>query len=135
MQRVLVVLVGFFWATSIWQEPVLSQHRSDQFASQWVADAIGPPARRILGGDIRVIAGRQRLVSVLALRLKERPLVLINGRYELSPWLSEEMSNACGVLWVGGPRDKPPHDARRHEIGQGLWWAVVLLNADPAVCR
>ena len=130
-----LVLAALLLAPPDAKGPTLNQHRSHRFSSQWVADEIGPPARRLLGSDIRVIAGRQRLASVLALRLAERPLVLIDGRYELSPWMPQDMSRVCGILWVGGRDETPPNDAERNDIGEGLWWAVQLLSDEPASCR
>lgn len=124
------LLVAWAWQQHRLPRPVLSQHRSSQFDSQHVADVIGPEARRAIGGPVRVIAGRQRLVSVLALRLPERPLVMVDGRPEISPWLPDDLTALCAVLWVGDASDRPPADLAVRQVpgGQGLWWAVDVLS-------
>ncbi|MCV2353241.1 glycosyltransferase family 39 protein [Paucibacter sp. B2R-40] len=129
---VLVQMLGIacLLISSKHSDHVLNQDRSRTFASQYVADQIGPAARKLLGGDIHIIAGPQRLASVLALRLPERPLVLIDGQYTLSPWVPADLDHECGILWVGLKGSEPPFNAERHDIGEGLWWAVERLNSD-----
>jgi 4-amino-4-deoxy-L-arabinose transferase-like glycosyltransferase len=122
------LLVAHLCSRQLGQPPAFDQHRSALFASQAVVDAIAPTARAAIGGPVRVIAGRQRLASVLALRFDERPLLLIDGRPELSPWMPRAMNTFCAVLWVGDASDLAPADLDRHEAGHGLWWAVELTG-------
>jgi 4-amino-4-deoxy-L-arabinose transferase-like glycosyltransferase len=128
------LLLAFALSAMSASKPTLNQQRWYRFASQEVADTIGPAARSLLGGRIRVIAGPQKLASVLALRLPERPLVLVDGSYEYSPWLPQDMSTMCGILWVGGPKDEAPYDVVRHDIDGGLWWAVEMVANDFSDC-
>jgi 4-amino-4-deoxy-L-arabinose transferase-like glycosyltransferase len=130
-----LLLVAYLLATAPGHAPVLNQHRSRNFASQHVADLIGPPARALLGYEVQIIAGPQRLASALALRLAERPLVLIDGRFDWSPWIPQDMHHVCGILWVGDAGRAAPPDLDRHELGEGLWWAVERLSDDPDLCH
>jgi len=129
-----LLLAGSEWATSAQGVTAIHQHKSRNFESQQLADELALPARAALGGPIRIIAGPQRLASVLALRLAERPLVLVDGNYEISPWIPEDLSDRCGVLWVGGNKDPVPHDVDLHPFGKDMWWGVELGIAAPGVC-
>ena len=129
-----LLLAALDWSASARGTPAFDQRRSRDFASQRLADEVGPPARAELGGPVRVIAGPQRLASVLALRLAERPLVLIDGRYEISPWIPSELASRCGVLWVGGADDPVPYDLDVHSLGPQLWWGVARGSAEPGEC-
>ena len=128
------LLAAVDWASSARGVPAFDQRRSRDFASQRLADELGPAARAELDGPIRVIAGPQRLASVLALRLPDRPLVLIDGRYEISPWIPSDLASRCGVLWVGGAEDPVPYDLDIHPLGPKLWWGVEPGSAEPGEC-
>ena len=129
-----LLLAALDWSASARGTPAFDQRHSRDFASQRLADDVGPPARAELGGPVRVIAGPQRLASVLALRLAERPLVLIDGRFEISPWIPSELASRCGVLWVGGAGDPVPYDLDVHSLGPQLWWGVARGSAEPGEC-
>ena len=130
-----LLLAALTWASSAYGLSALNQRKSRNFASQQIADEIGPRARAELGGPVRIVGGPQRLASVLALRLAERPLVLVDGNYEVSPWIPDDLADDCGVLWVGGPEDPVPHDLSQHWIGKELWWGVERGVATPEACR
>jgi len=131
--QAILVAVTLRSALDPWPGQSLSSHPR-RFASQALADQIGPPARLALGGSLRVIAGPFRLASVLALRLSERPLVLIDGRHDVSPWVPDGLEGRCGVLWVGGAHESPPAGAQPHAFGDGLWWAVQPAHSGAAAC-
>lgn len=69
--------------------------------SQGIADALAVPARAALGGPVRVIVGPASLAGAIALRLPERPLVLIDGRADRSPWVGPGLLAACGAVELG----------------------------------
>ena len=119
-----IVLAVFNWATSPMGPPPLVIHHNRNFPAQAIADRLGPPARAALGGPIDVIAGPAQTAETLALRLPERPLVLIDGRADFSPWIRPEALARQRVLWVGGPAEPVPPGAVRHALADGLWWAV-----------
>ena len=66
-----------------------------------IADALGAPARAALGGPIHIIAGPAALAGAVALQLPERPLVLIDGRSDVSPWVRPGVLAACGAVELG----------------------------------
>ena len=131
-----LLLAAYLLSTAPGSAPVLNQQRSRNFASAHVAELIGPPARALLGHKVQIIAGPQRLASALALRLAERPLVLIEGRFDWSPWIPQDMHRICGILWVGDANQQAaPAGVDRHQLGEGLWWGVERLSDDPDLCH
>lgn len=87
-------------------------------------------------GTVRVIAGPAEIAGALALELPQHPLVLIDGRFDWSPWVEPELVRRCGMLRltlndpasVGEPLD-PSYP--------GLRWQVVppAAGARPCVSR
>jgi len=59
----------------------------------------------IAGGHICVVSGPGALAGALALQLADRPLVLIDGRFDQSPWVSANEVKRCGMLVL---REGPP---------------------------
>ncbi|MDB5730331.1 MAG: glycosyl transferase [Variovorax sp.] len=119
-----IMLATFSWATSPMGPQALVIHHNRNFPSQALADQLGPAARAALGGPIEVIAGPAQLAEALALRLPERPLVLIDGRIDFSPWIAPDRLARQRVLWVGGPGELPPAGAVPHMLPGALWWAA-----------
>jgi 4-amino-4-deoxy-L-arabinose transferase-like glycosyltransferase len=115
-----------------WPGLNLSAHPR-RFASQQLADQIGPAARAALGGPVLVIAGPYRLAGVLSLRLPERPVVWIDGRSDISPWVPSDLPRRCGVLWVGLQGQVPPDGVDLRPFGDGLWWGVQKAER-PGAC-
>jgi len=130
-----LVLAAYMAATSNAGTLVYDDKRLRNFAAGAVTAAVGPPARAALGGPIRVIAGRQRLVGGIALMLDEQPLVLLDGRLDISPWVPPDLPQACGVLWMGRSGDDPPVGIQVHPIGNSLWWGVSPPAGPASLCR
>ncbi len=142
-----LLLAALNWVTSPVGIPRLMQHHARSFESQALADRIGAPARAALHGPIGVMAGQTGLAGTLALRLDERPLVLLNGNYEISPWVTPQDVARCGVLWVGyigdapaSAREAPPGrlltpPPERHILSGGTWWAVTPPAAGAGACE
>jgi 4-amino-4-deoxy-L-arabinose transferase-like glycosyltransferase len=144
-----LLLAVLNWVTSPVGVPKLMKHHARSFASLALAARIGPPARAALHGPIGVIAGQTGLAGTLALRLDERPLVLLNGNDEISPWVSKQDIARCGVLWVGyvgdadtwasarqaRPEQWLPLPAERHELSGGTWWAVTPPAPGAGTCE
>ena len=70
------------------------------FDSVALAHAVEGPARAELNGKICVVSGPPAVVGALALQLADRPRVLIDGRYDRSPWVSPSLVSQCGELVV-----------------------------------
>lgn len=71
-----------------------------------LADAIAPRAREALGGPICVVIGPGAIAGAMALELPERPSVLVDGRYDRSPWVDKRIVETCGAVELseGVPR-------------------------------
>lgn len=71
------------------------------FNSQEFGQRIADAARAQLGGPVRIVIGEKQMAETLALQLPERPLVLIDGNPEISPWLDREAVERCGAVELG----------------------------------
>ena len=76
----------------------LKDHHWRAFDSAEFANALEHPARAALGGKIDVVSGPAALAGALALKLEDRPRVMIDGRADRSPWFTSDMAGQCGVL-------------------------------------
>lgn len=79
-----------------------------------------------------LVAGSARIASAFALRMPERPLVLLDGDMTASPWLSVAQVRRHGVLWVGDENSAPPPGLERHWVTGRLWWSGQLPEPDPS---
>jgi hypothetical protein len=120
-----VLLVATNLLTSPFGPALLARHMSRGFPSQALADDLAAQARPALG-RIRFIAGPSEEAGAIALRLAERPRVVIDGRFDISPWADASDAMRCGVLWLGrdGAPGAAPPALPRHALTAGLWWAV-----------
>ena len=97
------------------------------FDSAQLARSLESTLRKGLNGiPICVVSGPGAIAGALALQLPEHPLVLIDGRYDQSPWVRPGSSADCAVLelrqgppltdgWLAGPAQFP-----------SLAWRIVL---------
>lgn len=126
-----ILLFAMTWVMSPMSGLGLSKSRSAGFRSEHFAARIGPPARTVLGGPVRIVAGSARIASAFALRMPERPLVLLDGDMTASPWLSVAQIRRHGVLWVGDENSAPPPGLELHWVTGKLWWSVQLPEPEP----
>ncbi len=84
--------------TSPYGPAALQSRHWRSFDAAALAEAVAGPARDGLGGGIRVVIGPGAQAGALALRLAERPLVLIEGRLDFSPWVAKSLVARCGAL-------------------------------------
>ena len=99
-----------------------------------LAERIARPERLALGGPIRVVSGDAARAGALALRLREHPLVLIDGRLDQSPWVEEDLVRRCGAVRLG-PTQSLPGGTPLGPSFPGLAWRVVRRDAAAAACR
>lgn len=112
-----------------------ADHHWRTFSAARLAAQVGPEARRELGGPVRVVVGNTGEAGALALLLPEKPLVLIDGRYDRSPWVSPQLVAACGAVQVEHARSKPagfrPVGAPFHR----LYWRVIPATGSRGACQ
>ena len=106
----------------------------DAFDAHAFADHIATPARAALGGPIRVVAGTSALAGALSIELSERPMVLIDGNYAFSPWVSPDLVSRCGVLIVGEKAVLPAGTPVGANFPM-LAWAIVPPHEGAKPCR
>ncbi len=103
------------------------------FDAAQLAERVADPARGQLGGPIRVVVGATGPAGALSLRLPERPLVLIDGRFDRSPWIEADLVRRCGALHLGAARDLPDAVPLGAPFGD-LAWRVVRRDSQAAPC-
>lgn len=101
--QVLMLAQDAVTAPHSWQK--LQDHHWRAFDSAALAHVVEGPARAELGRPICLVSGPAALAGVLALRLPDHPKVLIDGRADISPWVSRIDIERCGILRV---RENPP---------------------------
>lgn len=111
----------------------LRDHHWATFDSAALARRVAAPARAALGGPIVVVSGSTAIAGALALRLPEHPLVLIEGRYDHSPWVDPTLVGRCGVLELGATLDLRGGTPVGPEFA-GLAWRVKPRESSAAPC-
>jgi hypothetical protein len=132
IQAILLVLTVV--TSPVGLKPLMDTHWRT-FAAARLADRLAEPARRRLGGPVQVIVGSSLEAGALSLQLPERPVVLIDGRYERSPWVPAELVAACGGLEL--LRSAVPL-ADATPVGApftGLQWRVIPPKRGAAACQ
>jgi len=82
---------------------------------------------------VRVVVGPASVAGALALRLPERPRVLIDGRQDRSPWVALDLVDRCGAVQLGAVGAL----ANAKPLGAafpGMAWRVILPTAAAAAC-
>jgi 4-amino-4-deoxy-L-arabinose transferase-like glycosyltransferase len=95
------------------------------FDSGALARLLEPAAHAALAGKpICTISGPGAIAGALALRFSDQPLVLIDGRYDHSPWVDAQKIRDCGMLQIG--KDGPfPGAQPVGPLFPNLWWRVT----------
>ena len=95
------------------------------FDSKALAFAVAAPARAALGGPVRVVIGNAAFAGALALQMPERPLVLIDGRYDLSPWVPIELVSQCGAIELITTASPPADAVAAGSAFPELFWRSI----------
>lgn len=119
-----VILLIVSLLTSPKGPAALRDHQWQALDSMALAQQIAAPARRALGGPIRIVSGDAELAGSLALRLVEHPLVQIRGAALRNPWLAPDMVKRCGSLQIGKSDDLGPGATALGPEFAGLSWRV-----------
>jgi hypothetical protein len=131
IRRVLAIFVGVQgllvvlcvarspWAPEAWRDA----HWRQVDARRW-AQAVAPLAREALGGPVRVIVGPSAIAGAIAMGLPEQPLVLVDGRYDRSPWVKPGVVARHGALEVA-PAPYGPEAAAFKTLAPGWFWRIV----------
>ena len=94
------------------------------FDSRALAEALHAPAMRALGGPVRLVSGPPAEAGALALRLPERPLVLIKGEPRFSPWVPADLASRCGALELKRAPARPEGFEPVAAEFRNLYWRV-----------
>ena len=120
-----LVLIALGQVTAATEREPLRARNWHNFDSGKLAKAVEAPALEALSGSsICVVSGPFEMAGALALHLANRPLVLIDGRYDISPWVVADRLKGCGLLQLlHGP--VPPGATLAGPSFPGWSWRVV----------
>jgi 4-amino-4-deoxy-L-arabinose transferase-like glycosyltransferase len=104
------------------------------FSAATLAARLGPPARARLGGPIAVVTGSIGEAGALALALPEQPLVLVDGRYDRSPWVSRALVASCGALELIHSKRPVAGAAPVGGAFPELYWRVLARDREAPAC-
>jgi 4-amino-4-deoxy-L-arabinose transferase-like glycosyltransferase len=127
------LLLALGHATSPHGPVSLREHHWRAFDAAGLAERVAGPARSELGGPVRVVISPAAKAGALALLLPERPLVLIDGRYDRSPWVAPDLVRRCGALELGSTSVLAVGQAVGSEF-PGLAWHVRRRDPAAAPC-
>jgi hypothetical protein len=113
--------------------PALGNHHWRNFDSTEFAQRIGDAARAELRGPIRIVIGKEHEADTLALQLPERPLVLIDGSFDKSPWVQRDAVERCGAVELG-PTATLHGGKPVGPLLEGTSWRVLLPRQGAAPC-
>ncbi|MGJ7530854.1 ArnT family glycosyltransferase [Variovorax sp. GB1P17] len=107
IQALLLLVLHVHCLSATGPDEAARQNKWRDVDLQSLADAVANDARRALAGPIRIVSGPPAEAGALSLLLEEHPLVLIDGRYDISPWVSKPLVDACGALEISAYRTLP----------------------------
>ncbi|QTD47268.1 glycosyltransferase family 39 protein [Ottowia testudinis] len=103
-----MVLLLQYWAASPHGLPGYKVRQWHHFPAGKLARTVAPEARKALGGPIDIISGPHDVAQAIAIRLPEKPRVLISGELKYSPWIQASELKTARVIEVFPARELPP---------------------------
>jgi len=91
------------------------------FDSHRVAQELDAAAREQVGGRFHVLVGPTSEAGAIAMALPDQPKVLIEGRPEISPWVSTDELLGSGVVQLLLPGQTVPGASR---LPSGWSWRI-----------
>lgn len=122
------------YRTSLEAPAPFSTHHWRNFDSIAYAKSVSEPARTELGGPVRVVIGGYQEAVTLAYQLPEKPLVLIDGRMDRSPWIRPGMVERCGAVELGATNALDGAKPLGSML-PGLAWRVLRPKTGAAPCE
>ncbi|TAG25320.1 MAG: glycosyl transferase [Burkholderiales bacterium] len=101
-----------------------------------LASQIEPKAQEILGRPARVLIGSANISMAIAMQLPGKPLVLVDGRFDRSPWIPADLVERCGAIEIikGVPVNPPPEVQVFGKAYPGWGWKIVRPTRPDASC-
>jgi len=128
--QAVLLLINF--ATSVHGVKSLQDHHWRNFPSASLAASLRAAMQSAGGRSVRILVGDPRIAAALALRLPDRPLVLIDGRYDRSPWVTADLVARCGAVELLQSAVPPAHASRLSASVPGLYWRRIAPTAAAA---
>jgi hypothetical protein len=102
-----------------------------------LAQRIAPAAMAQLGGEVKVVMGSANLATAIALQLPGQPTVLIDGRYDISPWVQQDLVKRCGAVEIVKKSGAafPIDTTSLEEVLPGWGWRIVKPEIGQPPCQ
>ena len=113
--------------------PALRDQHWRSFDSGALARQLAPLVHASLADTpICAISGPGALAGAVSLQLPEHPPVLIDGRYDYSPWIAPDSKHPCALLQLRKD-GQIPGGAPVGPAFPDLWWRVIAPAVPPGV--
>lgn len=133
-----LLLQGLLLALNVLTSPLGPSRLVDRhwrtFAAERLAARVGEASRAMLGGPVRVVIGSVGEAGALALKLPEAPAVLVDGRYDRSPWVTPDLVSACGAVELARAAARPEGWHAAGTPFRNLYWRVIPPRVTETGC-
>ena len=105
------------------------------FDAKAFSEGVAAPARSLLGGHILAVVGEPAITGALALQLPERPVVLIDGQIDDSPWVPKDLVSRCGAVEIVRAQRQPATATPVGAAFPGIYWRAIHRSPNARPCR